>query len=121
MERLCLRCTGSKVCPCLVNISVLFSWIRCGLLCSVGMEGRAEGNPQLSPLAVPWFLLGTGLDDRLDSQSSACTPALWTFGCERGLRLPERNPWSTQGVGIESTAVIGLKPCSFGAAVLAHR
>lgn len=91
------------------------------LLCSVGMEGRAEGNPELSPLAVPWFLLGTDLDDRLDSQSSACTPALWTFGCERGLRLPETNPWSTQGVGIESTAVIGLKPCSFGAAVLANR
>lgn len=25
----------------------LFSQIRCGFLCSVGMEGRAEGNPQL--------------------------------------------------------------------------
>lgn len=99
------------------HFHALFDRIRCGFLCSVGMEGSTEGNPQLSPLAVPWFLLWGDLGEVLDSQTSGCTPAAWTFGHEGGLRQPKRNPWNTRGVGMESTALIGLNPCSFGAAV----
>lgn len=94
----------------------LFCRIRCGFLCSGGMEGSTEGNAQSPPLAVPWFLLWSDWDEVLDSQTSGCTPAVWTFGCGRGLRQPKRNPWNTGGVGTESTALTGLNLCSFGAA-----
>lgn len=38
----------------------------------------------------------------------------------RGLEAALKDPWNTGGVGMESTALTGLNPCSLGAALLIY-